>query len=256
MATKELSNDRLKSHIETLGNAGELTALPGSRPWAIAVRLEMQSVLHDTVFNAQQLRAWRDLMKQYAGYRQLVDQHGKPFKNYDELCKAKPPFGLGWDASDIDQIINELESANTNGFELEDEPIKDWGTPEGYLQRFSKLVQYCGDNQPINAAKMGEVLNLAISKVHVWRKRWLDLGWIETLPEKRRGYYQITQQGKKVVKDWQENVPTSNLKGSLFVTIPRHNSKKAAEQLIKSLNFEQLKELYSSIGESLNQQSL
>ena len=41
MFNKELFNEKLA----TLGNAGNLNAPPGSRPWAIAVRLEMQSVL-------------------------------------------------------------------------------------------------------------------------------------------------------------------------------------------------------------------
>ena len=255
MATKQLSNDRLKAHIETLGNAGDLNAPPGSRPWAIAVRLELQSVLHDAAFNAQQLRSWRDLMKQHAGYRQLVNEQGKPFKTYEELCKAKPPFGLGCEPSDIDQIIKELESADAKAFEVEDTPLNGWGSPEGYLQRFSKLVQHCADNQPINTAKIAEVLKIVPSQADRWRKRWLDLGWIEPLADVGRGYYQLTQHGRKVVKDWLEKDPYTNLNGSLFLTLPCHNSQKAAEQLIKSLDSEQLKELYRLIGESLNQKS-
>jgi hypothetical protein len=87
MATKQISNERLKAHIETLGNAGELNAPPGSRPWAIAVRLELQSALHDAAFNAQQLKAWRDLMKQFSGYHQLVDDRGQPFKTYENSAR-------------------------------------------------------------------------------------------------------------------------------------------------------------------------
>lgn len=123
------------------------------------------------------------------------------------------------------------------------------------MQRFSKLVQNCVDNQPINTSKIREVLDIAPSNADLWRKRWLDLGWIELLPSKKPGYYQITEEGQKLVKDWLEKVPSGNTNGNLWITIPRCNSKKAAEQLIKSLEVEQLKELYNLIGESLNQHS-
>lgn len=255
MATKELSSDRLKAHIKTLGNAGDLTALPGSRAWAIAVRLEMQAVLHDAMFNAQQLKAWRDLMKEYDGYQQLVDEHGKPFKTYEELCKTQPPFGLGCEASDIDKIIKELELADEKTFDLEKLPLKQGGSPKEYLQRFSQVVQACPDNQPINAEKIREVLHLVIRNAHVWRQRWHELGWIEPLPGKKRGCYQITEEGRKVVKEWLKKAPSATLKGGLWLNIPRHNSKKAAEQLIQALDSEQLRELHSLISESLNQDS-
>ncbi|MBD6614966.1 hypothetical protein FNW02_03635 [Komarekiella sp. 'clone 1'] len=255
MATKQLSNDRLKAHIETLGNAGDLNALPGSRPWAIAVKLEMQAVIHDAVFNAQQLKAWRDLMKEYDGYQQLVDEHGKPFKTYEELCKAQPPFGLGCEPLDIDKLISELELSDEKTFELEKLPLKQGGNPKGYLQRFSQVVQACPDNQPLNVEKIREVLQLARSKAHIWRKRWYDLGWIEALPSNKRGYYQITEEGRKVAKDWLEELPSATFRGGLWLNIPRHNSKKAAEQLIQALDSEQLQEIYSLISKSLNQDS-
>ncbi|MHC5935204.1 hypothetical protein [Nostoc sp.] len=255
MATKELSSDKLKAHIKTLGNAGDLTALPGSRAWAIAVRLEIQAVLHDAMFNAQQLKAWRDLMKEYDGYQQLVDEYGKTFKTYEELCKAQPPFGLGCESSNIDKIIKELELADEKTFELQKLPLKQGGNPKGYLQRFSQVVQACPDNQPINVEKIREVLRLALSKAHLWRKRWYDLGWIEALPSNKRGYYQITEEGRKVAKDWLLKLPSATFSSGLWLNIPRHNSKKAAEQLIQALDSEQLRELHSLISKSLNQDS-
>ncbi|MBD2560966.1 MULTISPECIES: hypothetical protein [Nostoc] len=256
MATKQLSNDRLKAHIETLGNAGDLNALPGSRPWAIAVKLEMQAVIHDAVFNAQQLKAWRDLMKEYDGYQQLVDEHGKPFKSYEELCKAQPPFGLGCEPLDIDKLISELELSDEKTFELEKLPLKQGGNPKGYLQRFSQVVQACPDNQPLNAGKISEVLQLALKNAHVWRQRWHKLGWIEALPGNKPGYYyQITEEGRRVAKHWLEEVPSATFRGGLWLNIPRHNSKKAAEELIQALDSEQLRELYSLIGKSLDQDS-
>jgi hypothetical protein len=251
MVTKQISNERLKAHIETLGNAGELNAPPGSRPWAIAVRLELQSALHDAAFNAQQLKAWRDLMKQFSGYHQLVDDRGQPFKTYEELCKAKPPFGLGYEPSDIDKIIQELASPNAKTFEPEEDQFQEQGSSSKYLEKFSKLVQACPDQQPINAVKIKRVLRTCLSNAHRWRKWWLDLGWIEALSGNKRGYYQITDRGRKQVKDWLEKVPSSSLNTSSYLKIPRHNSKRAAEALIKDLDSEQLREIYSLIGESL-----
>ena len=251
MATKQISNERLKAHIETLGNAGELNAPPGSRPWAIAVRLELQSALHDAAFNAQQLKAWRDLMKQFSGYHQLVDDRGQPFKTYEELCKAKPPFGLGYEPSDIDKIIQELASPNAKTFELNEDQPEEHGSPSKSLHEFSKLVQRCADNQPINAAKIMQVLRLTSSPAYIRQKCWLDLGWIEQLSRNKRGYYQITDLGRKLVKDWSEKVPSSSLNTPSYVKIPRHNPKRAGEALIKALDSEQLREIYSLIGESL-----
>ncbi|MGF1932814.1 MAG: hypothetical protein RM347_000185 [Nostoc sp. ChiQUE02] len=255
MATKELSSDRLKAHIRTLGNAGDLTAPPGSQAWAIAVRLEMQAVLHDAVFNAQQLKAWRDLMKEYDGYQQLVDEYGKPFKTYEELCKAQPPFGLGCEPSDIDKIIKELESSNTKAFDIEDNHLNNWGSSSKYLEKFSKLIQAFPDEQSINAAHIAKVLHTVLSNAHIWRQRWLDLGWIERLSGQKRGYYQITEEGRKVVREWLEKLPSATLNQGLWLTIPRQNSKKAAEQLIQTLDSEQLREIYSLIGKSLDQDS-
>jgi len=264
MATKQISNERLKEYIETLGKAGKLYAPSGTRPWAIAVRSELQSLWHDAKFNAQQLKSWRDLMKQHAGYCQLVNKDGKAFSSYEEFCQAKPPFGLGCAPSDIDQIIQELELVDAKTFEVEHTPSKpsagpaltgEGRSPEGSLQKFSLLIQSCPENQPINAAKIGEQLKISIRTAHRWRKRWLDLGWIEPLPSKKRGYYQIAALGRKVVKDCLEKAQSATMNGELWLSIPRHNPKKAGEQLIKSFDSEQLRELHKLIGESLKQES-
>jgi len=255
MATKQISNERLKAHIETLGNAGELNAPPGSRPWAIAVRLELQSALHNAAFNAQQLKAWRDLMKQFSGYHQLVDDRGKPFKTYEELCKAQPPFGLGYEPSDIDKIIQELAPPNAKTFEPEEDKFQEQKSSSKYWEKFSKLVQACPDQQPINAVKIQRVLRTCLSNAHIWRKGWVDLGWIEPLSGNKRGDYQITTLGRKLVKDWSGKVPYSSLNTPSYVKIPRDNPKRAGEALIKALDSEQLRELYSLIGESLNEES-
>jgi DNA-binding MarR family transcriptional regulator len=239
----------------TLGDPGDLAAPPGSQPWAIAVRLQIQSLLKDNLSSVKHLRTWLKGIEEYAGYRQLTDETGQQFPTYAAFCNAKPPWGLGYPPEVIDQILKELESVQAKQVEQEDKQLKSWGDLEGYLQRFSKLVENCTDNQPINTSKIGEVLDISRSKADVWRKRWLDLGWIVPLPDEKRGYYQITDEGRKFVKDWLENEPSNYINGGLWLTIPRCNSKKAAEQLIKSLEVEQLRELHTLIGESLDEKS-
>lgn len=243
-----------KVRTVTVGEAGDLAAPPGSQPWAIAVRLQIQSLLKDNASSVKHLQTWLKGMEEYAGYRQLTDENGKLFRSFAAFCQAKPPWGLGYPPEVIDQILKELELFQAEQSDEEDKQLRSWGNSKGYLQRFSKLVQNCAANQPINASKIGEVLNIVPSKAHRWRKRWLDLGWIESLPGGKHKYFQITEEGRKIVKEWLEKVPSDNTNGELWLTIPRCNSKKAAQKLIESLEVDQLRELYNLIGESLNQE--
>ncbi|BAT55514.1 hypothetical protein NOS3756_45020 [Nostoc sp. NIES-3756] len=243
------------SKVRTLmvGDSGNLAAPPGSQPWAIAVRLQIQSLLKDNASSIKHLRTWLRGIEEYAGYRQLMDESGQPFSSYAAFCNAKPPWGLGYPPEVIDQILNELESVQAEQIEGEEKQPNSWGDLKGYLQRFSKLVKSCAENDPINVDKIAEVLDTVPRNAYRWRKRWLHLGWIEPLTDTENGYYRITQEGRKLVQDWLTKAPKSNKNDKLWLTIPVCNSKKAAEQLIQSLEVEQLRELYNLIGESLNQ---
>lgn len=240
----------------TVGDPGNLAAPPGSQPWAIAVRLQIQSLLKDNASSVKHLRTWLKGIEEHAGYRQLIDENGQPFPSYGAFCNAKPPWGLGYPPEVIDQILKELESVQAKQIQGEEQQPNSWGNLEGYLQRFSKLVENCVDNQPINVSKIGKVLDMVPRNADRWRKRWLDLGWIEPVSSKRDGYYQITQEGRRLVQNWLEKEPSNDTNYKLWLTIPRCNSKKAAEELIKSLDVDQLRELYNHIGNSLNQQSI
>lgn len=180
-----VKSDTTKVRTVTVGEAGDLAAPPGSQPWAIAVRLQIQSLLKDNASSIKHLQIWLRGMEEYAGYRQLTNQNGQSFRSYAEFCQAKPPWGLGYPPEVIDQILKELELVQVTALEEEDKQLKTWGNSEGYLQRFSKLVENCVDNQPINTSKIREVLDIAPSNADLWRKRWLDLGWIELLPSKK-----------------------------------------------------------------------
>lgn len=97
--------EKTNAYLKTLGQPGNLADTPGSLQWAIAVRLELISTLKDLAFNMEQLKSWLNLIKEHDGWRQFVDQDGRPFENYEDFCQAKPPFGLGYSAKEISKII-------------------------------------------------------------------------------------------------------------------------------------------------------
>lgn len=253
-ASKAVKANNSKVKTLTLGDPGDLAAPPGSKPWARAVRLQIQSLLKENATGVKHLRTWLEAIEKHSGYRQLTDENGKAFSSYAEFCKAKQPWGLGYSPEIIDQILKQLESFQEKVVQVEEQKCRSWGNSQGSLERFYKLVQNCADNQPISVSIIRDTLNIVSSKAHIWRKRWLDLGWIEPVPEKKRGIYQITDEGRKQVKGWLEELPNRNYNEPLWLTIPLSNPKKAAEQLISSLETEKLKEIYELIGKTLDKQ--
>jgi hypothetical protein len=96
-----------QDYVMQIGEAGDLRAPPGSRSWAIALRLELQGLLHDSESSAQRLQRLSHLMQQHDGFAQLRDEHGRPFADFAAFCLARPPFGLGLHPSDLEGIVQE-----------------------------------------------------------------------------------------------------------------------------------------------------
>ncbi len=92
-------------------NAGDLTATPGSREWAIAVRLELQGTLYDIKAHTRHLDAMYRLMATHTGYEQLTDEQGQPFADFTAFCLARPPYGLGMPPEVIDRLIQDRKTA-------------------------------------------------------------------------------------------------------------------------------------------------
>lgn len=93
------------SRQTVIGERGDPAAPPGSRPWAIAVRDDMASGIHNVDFEATQTQAVRNLIRQHRGWSVLTNADGEPFRSYEELCEAPPPFGFGMSASAIDDML-------------------------------------------------------------------------------------------------------------------------------------------------------
>jgi hypothetical protein len=94
--------------VASLGDPGNRDAPPGSKPWAIAMRLELHGAVKDTGNARKNLSDWLKLMEQYEGWKQLLDEHGQPFSSAAAFCEASPPYGLG-------HAIEALHWAGQNG---------------------------------------------------------------------------------------------------------------------------------------------
>lgn len=244
------------SKVNTLtpSEPGDLAAPLGSQSWAIAVRLQIQSFLNDGVSDVDRLRSWLSLIEEHSGYSQLTNEDGEAFSSYAEFCKAKQPWGLGSSPEIIEKMLKDLELNQDKIVEGEEDKSRSWGDIEQYLQRFSKVIQDCEDNNSISVHQIAKILNIHIKNAYKWKKRWLDLGWIEPAVEGKRGIYQVSDEGRKQAQEWAEKMPSGGINEPLWLTVPRSNPKKAAEELIASLEVEHLKEIYELIGNSFEKQ--
>jgi len=97
--------------LSSLNAHGDLSAPPGSRPWAIAVRRELQSAIHDRESDTLTLKRFLRLMEEHEGYKALTDAHGQTFRSYRAFCEARHPIGLGYDPEMLQLVIAERKTA-------------------------------------------------------------------------------------------------------------------------------------------------
>lgn len=99
-------------HKRSLPSAGDRNAAPGSREWAIAVRLDILGSLHESDSNAEHLDRLVTLFREHAGWQQVEGPDGLPFQDYEEFCVTpSADGGLGYDVAVIDRIISERKDA-------------------------------------------------------------------------------------------------------------------------------------------------
>jgi len=110
------------SHLATIGEAGALSADPGSRDWAIAVRLKCQALLKDTEVNAEAVAWYTHAIASNMGYRHLVGPDGRPFTSYRGFCEARQPWGLGYDPGVLERLIAERKTAQQRASEAKELP--------------------------------------------------------------------------------------------------------------------------------------
>lgn len=90
--------------MRELGAAGNRTAPPGTKEWALAVRLDIQANLHQWSDDVKTVKAFIDLIVKHDGWRVLEDRKGRPFSSFADFCKEREPYGLGHDPDLIDAI--------------------------------------------------------------------------------------------------------------------------------------------------------
>ncbi len=78
-----------------LDEKGDLTADPGSAPWAVAVRLKLQYFLQQVSVTQERIDPYLEKLEETKGYEQLVNREGEPFKSALDFYEAPEPFGLG-----------------------------------------------------------------------------------------------------------------------------------------------------------------
>jgi hypothetical protein len=82
-------------NFKTQPEVGDLSAPPGSRPWAEAVRLKTLtciSALKDTPESATQ---YLDAIVKHEAWRQMSKPDGSTFGSLEEFCAHRRPWGLG-----------------------------------------------------------------------------------------------------------------------------------------------------------------
>jgi hypothetical protein len=94
--------------IAGLGEAGDRNAPPGSQPWAIAVRHEVQGALDRIEADTAHLKQTLHLLREHEGYRQLYDGGGRPFTSYAAFCLEPEPWGLGADPASMEALLAQL----------------------------------------------------------------------------------------------------------------------------------------------------
>lgn len=109
----------LVERVTDLGDVGDLSAEPGSRAWAVATLLLIQSHLHKTTSNADHLDAHLRGMREHKAWRHLVDGRGSAFPTYEAFCSTPEPFGLGYDASQLGHIVRARLTAQALALETE-----------------------------------------------------------------------------------------------------------------------------------------
>jgi|GEM_PF-1781432 len=151
------SGTRLAEETLTSLNAhGDLSAPPGSRPWAIAVRRELQSAIHDRESDTLTLKRFLRLMEQHEGYKALTDARGRPFRSYRAFCEARHPIGLGYDPEVLQLVIDERKEAKERA--AQPKKLLNVGPPtkEEHLNNpaHNRVIQYGSTNADYLTARI------------------------------------------------------------------------------------------------------
>jgi hypothetical protein len=93
-----------------LDETGDLAATPGSEPWAVAVRLELQGRYHDWQSRRESVLRLVSLLDEHRGWSALRDRNGDAFASLEHFVAEPEPFGLGYDDQRV-RVVMQAQDA-------------------------------------------------------------------------------------------------------------------------------------------------
>ena len=114
--------------METLRRADllpDLTAPPGSLPWAVAVKEQLLLFLEQERGNEEQIESFDKLMRQHEGYKVLPSASGDPFNSHAEFLMAPSPYGLGTTVMVMERVLERARRIRVN--EAKRRPLRHHG---------------------------------------------------------------------------------------------------------------------------------
>jgi hypothetical protein len=102
----------------TLGGPDELgdcAAPKGSKPWAVFVRNELNSVLREAEGSSDTAKVYFHAIRETEAWKVLDDAKGQPFMSFELFCTHRRPQGLGYEIGHIERIIHERSEREVAG---------------------------------------------------------------------------------------------------------------------------------------------
>lgn len=103
---------------------GDLSAEPGTREWAAAVRLEMWRCLDDANSDHQGLNRFVETFTEFEGWRSLTSSIGWPYSSFEDFCLDSRPDGLGLSRATLEKWLAKFEWVRSPQAMAADDEVK------------------------------------------------------------------------------------------------------------------------------------
>lgn len=123
---------------QMLDEVGDLNAPPGSRDWAIAIRLELIGLVHKKESTEKHIFPLVKVLEEYQGYKKLDSADGTNFISVEDFLQAGYPFGLGGSIS-----------RENGGYKLRGQ-----GRPTNEEKGYNNNLKMRGDHKPYILARL------------------------------------------------------------------------------------------------------
>ena len=97
----------MREQTKQLGEVGDPDATPGSREWAVDIRGKLFAKLDDAQATVRTVRDLLSTCERHKGHTALTTRAGRPFRSFEEFCRAKPPYGVDLP----DDVVKHIQTA-------------------------------------------------------------------------------------------------------------------------------------------------